>query len=210
MRNYNDTLLGQSTRAAINCQIAYARREGVPWGISESCYYDHDANDDYRYRMFGVPGLGLGRGLTKDLVVSPYASLLALRLSPQAVMRNIAHLIKWQMLGRYGFYEAIDYTDSRLPPGQRSAIVYSYMAHHQGMILLSLTNCLQDEVMVRRFHSDLRVQSVQLLLHEQEPHQAPVEYPLIPETQTTYRNISRPPLRPGGYRRKPDVDVLLQ
>jgi len=192
MHNYDETLLGQSCRAAVDHQIAYGRRKGTPWGISESGYYRFDANMNYQYRGFGVPGLGFRRDLADDLVVSPYASLLALPLRPQAVMRNIAHLIELQMLGCYGFYEAIDYTDSRLPPGQKSAIVRSYMVHHHGMSLLALTNYFEDRVMVRRFHADPRIQSVQLLLQEQIPHLAPVEYP-HPEEVRPVRWV-QPPL----------------
>ncbi len=177
MRHYEGTLLEQSCRAAIAHQIAYARQKDVPWGISEAGYYGFDANMNYQYRGFGVPGLGFRRDLDEDLVVSPYASLLALPMYPQAVMRNIAQLVERQMLGNYGFYEAIDYTHSRLHLGQESAIVHSYMVHHQGMILLALTNYLQDEAIVRRFHADPRVQSAELLLQEQVPQQAPVEIP---------------------------------
>jgi len=177
VRQYPGSLLEQSNRAAVAHQIAHARRENAPWGISESGYYRFDAGMHYQYQGFGAPGLGLKRGLSEDTVVAPYASLLALPLRPQAVMRNIAHLTELQMLGRYGFYEAIDYTRSRLPPDQKSAIVYSYMVHHQGMVLLSLTNYLHDDVMVRRFHADPLVQSVQLLLQEQSSRQAPIEHP---------------------------------
>jgi cyclic beta-1,2-glucan synthetase len=177
MHSYEGTLLEQSCRAVVDHQIAYARRKGVPWGVSESGYYRFDAAMNYQYKGFGVPGLGLRRGLSEDLVVAPYASLLALATHPHAVMENIEHLIELKMLGRYGFYEAIDYTESRLPSGQKNAIVRSFMVHHHGMSLLSLTNYLQDNVMVRRFHADPRVQSVELLLQEQIPRQAPVEHP---------------------------------
>ncbi|MEE8392072.1 MAG: glucoamylase family protein, partial [Anaerolineae bacterium] len=183
MRNYERTLLEQSCRVVVDRQIAYARQKGVPWGISESGYYRFDAAMNYQYRGFGVPGLGFKRELKEDLVISPYASLLALAIRPQAVMENINHLTKLQMLGRYGLYEAIDYTDSRLPSGQKSAIVRSYMVHHHGMSLLSLVNYLQDDVMVRRFHTDPRVQSVQLLLQEQVPRQTPIEHPHPEEVQ---------------------------
>ncbi len=177
LRRHAGSLLDQSNCAAVAHQIAYARRKGVPWGISESGYYRFDAGMHYQYRGFGVPGLGLKRGLSEDTVIAPYASLLALSLRPQAVMDNIAKLAKLQMLGRYGFYEAIDYTRSRLSSGQEKAIVRSYMVHHQGMALLSLTNYLQGDVMVRRFNADSRVQSVQLLLHEKSPQRVPIEHP---------------------------------
>ncbi len=175
LRNYPDTLLEQTNRAVVERQIDYARRKGVPWGISESGYYRFDAQQNYQYRGFGVPGLGFKRGLGEDLVIAPYASLLALPIAPQAVLKNMARLVDWQMLGHWGFYEALDLTRSRLPAGQESTIIYSYMAHHQGMVLLSLTNSLHDNVMIERFHSDLRVRSVDLLLQEQLPQRAPLE-----------------------------------
>ncbi|MDY7079666.1 MAG: glucoamylase family protein [Chloroflexota bacterium] len=181
IQDQEGTLLEQSNCTAVDYQIAYARRKGVPWGISESGYYRFDTANNYQYRGFGVPGLGFKRGLSEDLVISSYASLLALAIRPQAVLENIEHLIELQMLGRYGFYEAIDYTDSRLPPGQKSAIVHSYMVHHQGMALLSMVNYLQSDNMVCRFHADPRVQSIYLLLQERVPHQAPVEYPYAEE-----------------------------
>ena len=196
MRHYEGTLLEQSCRAAIAHQIAYARQKDVPWGISEAGYYGFDANMNYQYRGFGVPGLGFRRDLDEDLVITPYASLLALPMYPQAVMGNIAHLIERQMLGHYGFYEAIDYTHSRLHLGQESAIVHSYMVHHQGMILLALTNYLQGEVMVRRFHADPRVQSAELLLQEQVPQQAPVEVPHPAEVGVLPPIQPRPTLGP--------------
>jgi len=175
MRNYAGTLLEQSCQAAVASQIAYARRRNVPWGISESGYYRFDANQNYQYRGFGVPGLGFKRGLNEDLVIAPYASLLALALEPKAVMQNIQQLVALGMLGRYGFYEAIDYSAERLASGQKHAIVHSYMVHHHGMSLLSILNYLQNDVMVRRFHTDPRIQSVQLLLQEQIPYEAPIE-----------------------------------
>ncbi|MBN1814449.1 MAG: hypothetical protein JXA14_21595 [Anaerolineae bacterium] len=187
LRTYEGTLLGEACRVAVDYQIAYGQRKGVPWGISESGYYRFDAGMHYQYRGFGVPGLGFKRDLGEDLVVAPYASLLAVPICPQAVMRNIDRLVEEQMLGRYGFYEAIDYTRSRLSKGQKSAIVRSYMVHHQGMALLALTNYLQDDVMVHRTHSDPRVQSVQLLLQEQVPRQAPVEIPHPEEAHAVHR-----------------------
>jgi len=211
MRNYEDTLLEQSCRAAVNHQISYARQKGVPWGISESGYYRFDAAMNYQYRGFGVPGLGFKRGLAEDLVISPYASLLALSLRPQAVIQNIARLTELRMLGRYGFYEAIDYTDARLPSGQKSALVRSYMVHHHGMSLLAMTNYLQDQVMVRRFHADPRVHSAQLLLQEQVPHRAPVEHPHPEEVRDVGRarpSVAIAPWRVPVDAPMPQVHVL--
>lgn len=180
-RLYRDTLLTQSVYSSIEHQINYAREKGVPWGISESGYYRFDANMNYQYRAFGAPGLGFKRGLEDDLVISPYASLLALPLRPQAVMQNIERLTRLNMLGDYGFYEAVDFTSSRLALGLDYAIVRSFMIHHQGMILLSLVNTLLDKPMVRRFHTDRRLQSVELLLQEKIPQAAPVEVVLEDE-----------------------------
>ena len=174
MRQYQQTLLDQSMHSAVDRQIAYARQQDAPWGISESGYYRFDAQLNYQYRAFGVPGLGFKRGLEDDLVISPYASLLALPLRPQAVMENIGRLRDLDMLGDYGFYEAIDYTTRRLPLGQENARVRSFMVHHQGMIFISLLNTLAAAPMVRRFHADRRIQSVEMLLQEQIPQGAPL------------------------------------
>ncbi len=175
LRSYDGALLAYSERQAIERQIAYGRRHGVPWGISESGFYTFDAALNYQYRAFGVPGLGLKRGLSEDLVIAPYASLLALPIMPQAVLANMDRLEKYQMLGRYGYYEAIDFTESRLSDAQEFAIVRSYMAHHQGMIMMALANELHGFSMVDRFHGDARIQSAELLLQEQIPRAATAE-----------------------------------
>jgi cyclic beta-1,2-glucan glucanotransferase len=192
MQDGEGTLLGQSCRAAVDEQIAYARQQGVPWGVSESGYYHFDANRTYQYQAFGAPRLGFKRGLTADLVVSPYASLLALSLRPQAVLRNVADLIELGALGGYGLYEAIDYTPTRLPPRQTHAIVRSYMVHHQGMILLALANYLDHAAMIRRFHADPRVQSAEMLLYEQLPQHVPLEHP--PAEEVGAAHPPKPPV----------------
>ena len=175
MRSYGNTLLDQSVDAVVEHQIDYGRQRNVPWGVSESGYYRFDNNQIYQYRAFGVPGLGFKRGLGDDLVVTPYASVLALSHRPQEVVANLDQLTEMGMLGDYGYYEAVDYTPARLATGREHAIVRSYMIHHQGMILLSLANYLQDQRMVERFHSDPRIQSAELLLQEQIPYHAPLE-----------------------------------
>jgi cyclic beta-1,2-glucan synthetase len=177
LRNNPGTLLDHSNRAVIQRMIEYGKQEGVPWGISESGFYQFDSNFNYQYRGFGVPGLGLKRGLEQDIVISPHASLLALPFEPLAVMQNITHLKKLNSIGRYGFFEAIDFTKSRLLLGEDYSIVRSYMVHHQSMLLLSIVNFLHGNSMVRRFNSDPRVRSVELLLQEQVPFQAAVEKP---------------------------------
>jgi cyclic beta-1,2-glucan synthetase len=177
IRNYPGTFLSDSCYAALDAQKSYGQGQGVPWGISESGYYAFDVNLNYQYRAFGAPDLGYKRDLPEDLVIAPYASLMGLTLDPKAVLENIAHLEQLNMLGRFGFYESIDYTRTRLPSGQKHATVQSYMAHHQGMILMAACNYLSDDIMVRRFHEDERIQSVELLLQEKIPQNAPLEYP---------------------------------
>jgi cyclic beta-1,2-glucan synthetase len=177
VRSEPGTLLGQTLEVVADRQIKYGREKNIPWGISESGYYRFDANQFYQYRAFGVPGLGYKRGLADDLVITPHASLLALPLRPRAVLQNMERLRRLGMLGLYGFYEAADFTPARLPVGQEITKVQSYMAHHQGMIMLSLVNYLQGDAMVRRFQRDPRIQSVELLLLEQIPRDAPIERP---------------------------------
>jgi cyclic beta-1,2-glucan synthetase len=183
LKDAENSLLEQSNRAAVNSQIAYGRKKGVPWGISESAYYQFDAGKSYQYRAFGVPELGLKRGLEDELVVAPYASLLALPLQPQAVMKNIERLIDMGMLGDYGFYEAVDYTASRLTLDQKYATVQSFYSHHQGMIFISLANYLLDNLIPNRLHANTLIQSAELLLHERIPLKAPVER--LPDEQVT-------------------------
>ncbi len=176
-RNYSGTFLSDSCYAALETQINYGKEQQVPWGISESGFFAFDANLNYQYRAFGVPSLGYKRDLSDDLVIAPYASLLGLSLQPQALLENMARLEKLKMLGRFGFYEALDYTKSRLPVGQPHGTVQSYMAHHQGMILLAICNYLSNDTMVERFHADERIRSVELLLQEKIPQNPPLEYP---------------------------------
>ena len=177
MRSYPRTLLSETYHAVISRHIEYAKAAGTPWGISESAYNVQDAGANYQYRAFGVPGIGLKRGLADDLVVAPYACLLAAPLRPKEVIANLEHLASEGALGPMGYYEAIDYTKERLEPGQRRAIVRTYMAHHQGMSLVALNNCLNDNIMQARFHADPRVQAAELLLQERSPHLVPLDRP---------------------------------
>jgi len=169
MPSYPHTLLDQTCRGAVRRQIEYGEQRDVPWGVSESGYNATDTALNYQYRAFGVPGLGLKRGLAEDLVVAPYASMMALMVAPDAACTNLQRLASEGVFGRYGFYEAIDYTASRLPRGQTSAIVRSYMAHHQGMGLLAIAHLLLDKPMQRHFEADPRLQATLLLLQERVP-----------------------------------------
>jgi cyclic beta-1,2-glucan synthetase len=178
MRAYPGTLLDETYRAVVERQIQYAAARGTPWGISESAYYAQDLDGNYQYRAFGVPGLGLKRGLADDLVIAPYASILASPIAPAAVHENLERLAAEGMAGRYGFYEAIDYTPDRLPKHHTGGIpLLTYMAHHQGMSLLALDNAVNAAPMQDRFHADRRVQAAALLLQERLPNLVPFKNP---------------------------------
>jgi cyclic beta-1,2-glucan synthetase len=169
MPAYEGTLLHQTCTAVVTRQIAYGKMRALPWGISECGYNAIDAQQNYQYRAFGVPGLGLTRGLADDLVIAPYASALALMVEPEEACRNLERLAAEGFEARYGFYEAIDYTPARLPPGQSHAVVRSFMAHHQGMSLLSLAHLLLSRPMQQRFASVPSFQATMLLLQERIP-----------------------------------------
>ncbi|HEY7059020.1 MAG TPA: glucoamylase family protein, partial [Vicinamibacterales bacterium] len=180
MRNYPGTLLDETYEAVIERQIHYGDQRGVPWGISESAYNLQDLEGNYQYRAFGVPGLGLKRGLAEDLVVAPYASVLAAPLVPAEVVRNLDRLKAQGMAGRYGYYEAIDYTPERLPENAAGGVALpTYMAHHQGMSFVALDNLLNGAPMQDRFHADARIQSAALLLQERIPQLVPLKNPPI-------------------------------
>lgn len=169
MPTYDNTLLDRTCIAAVTRQIAYGKQRGVPWGMSECGYNTVDAQLRYQYRAFGVPGLGLKRGLADDVVVAPYASTLALMVAPGHACENLQRLAAAGFLGRFGFFEAIDYTPARQRRGQSHAIVRSFMAHHQGMSLLALAYLILNRPMQRRFASEPLFQAVMLLLQERVP-----------------------------------------
>ncbi|GAB3252120.1 GH36-type glycosyl hydrolase domain-containing protein [Chitinimonas naiadis] len=169
MPTYDHTLLDQTYKAAVTRQIEYGRQCNVPWGISESGYNTVDGYFNYQYRAFGVPGLGLKRGLAEDLVIAPYASALALMVAPEAACLNLQRLSAEGYIGKFGCFEAIDYTPARQRRGESRALVRSYLAHHQGMVLLSLAYELLNRPMQRRFEADPELQAVMLLLQEKVP-----------------------------------------
>ncbi|WP_404477659.1 GH36-type glycosyl hydrolase domain-containing protein [Novosphingobium sp. BL-52-GroH] len=175
LRSDPETLLGQSDRTAVDLQQAYAISHGIPWGISESAFASMGPDRVYRYHAFGVPGLGLRRGLARDLVVAPYATVLALAARTAMAVRNLRDLAELGMLGRYGFYEAIDFTPERVPEGERCAVVRSYMAHHHGMSMAALGNALCGDMFVRWFHGDPHIRTIDLLLNERIPWELPPE-----------------------------------
>jgi cyclic beta-1,2-glucan synthetase len=180
-----DTLLGESDRVAVELHRRYHQGEARIWGISESAYGERDPEFRFRYRAFGVPGLGLRRGLAEDLVIAPYASALALAVDPVAAQANLKRLDELGAGGRYGLWEALDLTPERVAgrPGG-FAPVNAFMAHHQGMVLCAITNRLLDDVHVRRFLAEPRIALARLLLSERIPHELPSELARI-ETDTT-------------------------
>ncbi|MBT9569254.1 MAG: cyclic beta 1-2 glucan synthetase, partial [Thiobacillus sp.] len=187
MPSYDNTLLEETCKAAVMRQIEYGRQRTVPWGISESCYNATDNQQIYQYRAFGVPGLGFKRGLGDDLVIAPYASALALMVLPHDACRNLQALADHGFMGRYGFYEAIDYTPSRVPRGKQHAVVRSFMVHHQGMSLLSLAHVLLDQPMQRRFMSDPLTRATALLLQERIPKKGATLHPHAAEVSAAAR-----------------------
>jgi len=181
MRAPAGSLLEQSNRFAVQRQIKYGAELGVPWGVSESAYNVRDLELTYQYSSFGVPGLGLKRGLSQDAVIAPYATALAAMVDPQAAVRNFSRLAAAGSRGRYGWYEALDYTPARLPEGDNVAIVRSYMAHHQGMTLVAISNALHNGAMRARFHAEPIIEATQLLLQERIPRDVLVAHPGVDE-----------------------------
>lgn len=169
MRTYRNTVWDSTYQGVVHRQRMYADKYRVPFGISESGYYAFDYQLNYQYRAFGVPGLGLDRGLEQNLVIAPYATIMALPYAGDAGLAALRKLESFGAKGQYGFYEAVDFTTARLPKGKEYQVVQSFMAHHQGMSMLTLVNLLADEIMVNRFHTDPRVCATDLLLQERIP-----------------------------------------
>lgn len=192
MRDWPGTLLDETYGSVVDRQIAYGVERGVPWGVSESAFNAKDAQLTYQYQAFGVPGLGLKRGLSDDIVIAPYAALLALPVAPRAVLANLTELSREGAEGRYGYYEALDYTPGRVPAGERRAVVKSFFAHHQGMAFVSLSNVLDGNRMQRRFHSDPMVASAELLLQERVPRHVQLVSPHVQEV-TEVRSVRELP-----------------
>jgi cellobiose phosphorylase len=210
MPSYENTLLDQTCKAAVARQIAYGGQRGVPWGISESGYNAVDVHLNYQYRAFGVPGLGLKRGLVDDLVVAPYASALALMVAPEVACANLQALAGEGFVGRFGFFEAIDYTPARQRRGQSHAVVRAYMAHHQGMSLLALAHLLLERPMQRRFEADRLFQAVMLLLQERIPKAAVLDSRTARLTEMQSRVVAaQTPIRVLTKPDAPTPDIQL-
>jgi cyclic beta-1,2-glucan synthetase len=177
MRQPAQSLLDLTCRLVVGRQIRYGAERRVPWGVSESAYNVRDVHLTYQYSAFGVPGLGFKRGLFEDVVVAPYATALAAMVDPRAALANFARLEEAGARGVYGFYEALDFTPSRLPEEARVAVVRAYMAHHQGMTLVSLANVVHAGLMPTRFHSHPLMKAAELLLQERTPRAVSVARP---------------------------------
>jgi cyclic beta-1,2-glucan synthetase len=191
------SLLDLTCRLVVGRQVRYGGERGVPWGVSESAYNVRDVKLTYQYSDFGVPGLGLKRGLFEDVVVAPYATALAAMVDPKAAGDNIARLEDAGARGAYGFYEALDFTPSRLPEDERVAVVRAYMAHHQGMTIVSLGNVVHQGLTQRRFHAHPMIQASELLLQERTPRAVAVTRPRGEEVQVAVhiRDLVPPTLR---------------
>lgn len=179
MRAPPGSLVEQTERLIVRRQVEYAASLKVPWGMSESAYNARDLEFTYQYLSFGVPSLGLKRGLDDHVVVAPYATALAAMVDPKAAARNVEQLEALGARGRYGLYEALDYTPARVPDGQRYALVRAFMAHHQGMTIVAIANALCEGAMQARFHAEPMIQATELLLEERMPREVVISQPWI-------------------------------
>ena len=210
MPDYENTLLEQTSKAIVQKQIEYGKKRGVPWGISESGYNMVDSDLNYQYRAFGVPGLGFKRGLGEDLVISPYATFMAMLIAPEESYQNLETLKERGYEGKYGFFEAIDYTPSRLQRRQTNAVVKSFMTHHQGMSFLSLASVLLERPMQKRFESDVQVKATLLLLQERIPRITSFYSPGIHISDVNVVSASETPMRiiKTPYTPVPEIQLL--
>ena len=160
--SYETSLLDESCRFSILSQKKYAKKLGIPWGISESAYNTKDFKGNYQYKTFGVPWLGLKRDLDDEIVISPYATAMALTFYPNEAIENLKTIDENSGTGKYGFYESIDYKPKK-------AVNKTFMAHHQGLILTSINNLLNDNIFQKRFMRNAEIEGAQILLEEKMP-----------------------------------------
>jgi cyclic beta-1,2-glucan synthetase len=211
MRGPAASLLEETNRLIVRRQIDYGHRLGGPWGVSESAFNARDLEFTYQYSNFGVPGLGLKRGLADNAVIAPYATALAVMVEPHEAARNLERLAALGARGRYGFYEAIDMTPSRVPEGERMVVVRTFMAHHQGMSIVAIADALLGGLMCERFHAEPLVQATELLLQERAPRDVVRNPPSVAETAASVRDRATDG---GGWRRAspwaatPDTQLL--
>ncbi len=169
IKKYSGSLLDESCKFMIMSQKKYCYKLQIPWGISEAAFNLKDLNSNYQYKAFGIPWLGLKRGLADDIVTSSYGSILAITEEPEEVIKNINILKEYEMYGKYGLYEAIDFTPERLGENKKYEVVKTYMAHHQGLILLSINNLINNNILQERFHKNPEIKAVDILLQEKMP-----------------------------------------
>jgi cyclic beta-1,2-glucan synthetase len=212
MDSPRESLLDQTARLVVRRQMTYAADRGVPWGVSESAYNVRDPDFIYQYSNFGVPGLGLDRNLGESLVIAPYATALAAMVDPGAAALNFAALARAGGRGPLGFYDALDYTGTRLTEGQTVAVVRAYMAHHQAMTLLALANVIDGGAMRARFHREPIVQATELLLQERPPESAVVTRLRADDVATPARVRAAPPpvvhQFASAHAVTPEIDLL--
>ncbi len=175
MKEPQGSLLNQTSKLVIKRQIQYGREKNVPWGISEAAYNARDREMNYQYTNFGVPGLGLKRGLGQNTVVAPYATILAAQFTPREAVENLKRLDEIGALGRHGYYDAVDFTPQRVPEGARCAVVQNYFAHHSGMSIAAIADAVFEGRLRDRFHSDPVIESAELLLQEKAPREIPAD-----------------------------------
>ncbi|HZG56247.1 GH36-type glycosyl hydrolase domain-containing protein [Paenibacillus sp.] len=213
MRTYRNTVWDSTYKAVVGRQIEYARQRNVPFGISESGFFAYDHQLNYQYRAFGVPGLGFKRGLEEDLVLAPYATVMAM---PYAKRESLASLKRMEALGargKYGYYEALDFTPKRMPEGKKHVVIQSFMAHHQGMSFLTLSNLLLKRTMIDRFHRDKEVRAAELLLQERLPAKpALIKHPALRRVHEPHERLAPDPAEVREYTtaltRTPEACVL--
>jgi cyclic beta-1,2-glucan synthetase len=197
MRAPDGSLLEDTSEFVVRCQIGFGGSHDIPWGVSESAYNVRDVEYTYQYSNFGIPGLGLKRGLDADLVIAPYATALAAMVDPAAAVRNMARLARAGGGGRYGFYEALDYTPGRVPAGKAVAVVRAFMAHHQGMTVIAIADTLLNGLMRARFHAEPLIKAAELLLQERAPRHVAMARPLPIDAKPSAAKVMGPP---GGRR----------
>ncbi len=174
MQERGGGILNQTNNLVVVEQMNHARKLGTPWGISEAAFNARDRNLNYQYTNFGVPTLGLKRGLGHNAVIAPYASLLASQYYPEASLENLQRLRKLGALGKFGFHDAVDFTPTRVPEGKKCAVVYNYYAHHHGMSIAAVANVAFNGHLRELFHSDPVIEAAELLLQEKAPRDIPV------------------------------------
>jgi cyclic beta-1,2-glucan synthetase len=179
MKAYPNTILDETTQAAVRSQKKYAELKSIPWGISEASCSKINPAGHYHYEAFGLPGLAVSRDLSPDMVVSPYSSFLSLLVDVKGALENIHKMKGLGLMGAYGFYESADFTPSRVNSVSKFEIVRCWLAHHQGMSLMAVANVLCNSSSQRRFHAEPMVAATERLLHEKAPRTSQVDAPIV-------------------------------